>query len=110
MISESDFKDHAAEALEDLEDRVSPISEELEFEVESGGGMLTFDFEKPAASKFIISPNSPARQIWVSALSTSFKFDWDDEQNSFVLDKTREHFSKVIADLLSRQLGQTIKL
>lgn len=110
MISEADFQDNAAEALEDLEDRVTPISEEHEFEVESSGGMLTFVFEKPAAAKFIISPNSPARQIWVSALSTSFKFDWDDAQDSFVLDKNREPFSKVIADLLSRQLGQSIKL
>jgi CyaY protein len=110
MISESDFQDHAAEALEDLEDRVSPISEQHEFEVESSGGMLTFIFEEPTAAKFIISPNSPARQIWVSALSTSFKFDWDDAQDSFVLDKTREPFSKVIADLVSRQLGKEIKL
>jgi frataxin len=110
MISENDFRDYAAETLEDLEDQVIPISEEHEFEVESSGGMLTFIFEEPAAAKFIISPNSPARQIWVSALSTSFKFDWDDTQNSFVLDKTREPFTKVIADLLSRQLAQPIKL
>ena len=27
MISETDFRDYATEALEDLEDRVSPISE-----------------------------------------------------------------------------------
>lgn len=110
MINEADFRDNATEALEDLEDRVSPISEEHDFEVESSGGMLTFVFEKPSVAKFIISPNSPARQIWVSALSTSFKFDWDGEQNSFVLDKTREPFPKVIADLLSRQLGQNIQL
>jgi iron donor protein CyaY len=110
MISEADFQDHATESLEDLEDRVIPISEEHEFELESSGGMLTFIFEKPSAAKFIISPNSPARQIWVSALATSFKFDWDDDQDSFVLDKTREPFPKVIADLLSRQLGQNIKL
>jgi iron donor protein CyaY len=109
MISEADFQDHATGTLEDLEDQVSPISEEHEFEVESSGGMLTFIFEKPTAAKFIISPNSPARQIWVSALSTSFKFDWDDAQDSFVLDKTREPFPKVIADLLSRQLGKSIK-
>ncbi len=109
MISEADFRDYVTEALEDLEDRVGPISEEHDFEVESSEGMLTFIFEKPSAAKFIISPNSPARQIWVSALSTSFKFDWDDEQDSFVLDKTREPFPKVIADLLSRQLGQNIK-
>jgi iron donor protein CyaY len=109
MLSEADFQDHATETIEDLEDQVTPISEEHDFEVESTGGMLTFTFEKPSAAKFIISPNSPARQIWVSALSTSFKFDWDDERNSFVLDKTREPFTKVIADLLSRQLGLTIQ-
>jgi hypothetical protein len=28
MISEADFQDHAADSIEDLEDRVSPISEE----------------------------------------------------------------------------------
>jgi len=110
MINEADFQDHASEAIEDLEDRVTPVSEEHDFEVESTGGMLTFIFEKPSAAKFIISPNSPARQIWVSALSTSFKFDWDDEQDTFVLDKTREPFHKVIAELLSRHLGEKIQL
>lgn len=110
MINEHDFQDHATEALEDLEERLLPVSEQHDFEVESGSGMLTLIFEEPAHARFIISPNSPARQIWVSALSTSYKFDWDESADSFVLDKTREPFRTVMAGLISKQLGAEIKL
>lgn len=110
MINEHDFRDRVTEALEDLEERVLPAAEQHDFEVESGSGMLTLIFEEPSHTKFIISPNAPARQIWVSALSTSYKFDWDDSAESFVLDKTREPFQTVIAGLISKQLGAEIKL
>ena len=39
-----------------------------------------------APSKFVISPNAPVRQVWVSALSRSFKLSWSDEAKTFVLD------------------------
>lgn len=110
MINEHDFQDRATQALEDLEERLLPVSEQHDFEVESGSGMLSLIFEEPSHAKFIISPNSPARQIWVSALSTSYKFDWDESADSFVLDKTREPFRKVMAGLVSKQLGAEISL
>jgi CyaY protein len=110
MISESDFQEKSTEALEELEERLLSVSEEHDFELESGGGMLTLIFEEPSPAKFIVSPNSPARQIWVSAMATSFKFDWDETLASFVLDKTRESFLSVMASLLSRQLGTSIRL
>ena len=110
MLSEADFQNKASDAIEDLEERLLPVSDEHDFEVESGGGMLTLTFEEPTHAKFIISPNSPARQIWVSALATSFKFDWDEAAGSFVLDKTREPFVTVIASLVARQLGSDIRL
>lgn len=110
MISESDFQDKAAEALEDMEERILPVCEEHGFEVESGSGMLTLIFEEPSPAKFILSPNTPARQIWVSALATSYKFDWDETAGSFVLDKTREPIRAVLSRLLSQQLGVQIQL
>ncbi|HET6267438.1 MAG TPA: iron donor protein CyaY [Acidobacteriota bacterium] len=110
MMDEHDFQEKAGRTLEDLEKRILPIADEHEFEVESGGGMLTLVFEEPAPSKFILSPNSPARQIWVSALSTSFKFDWDPSSDTFVLDKSREPIRQVIARLLGKQLGSDIQL
>lgn len=110
MLTEQEFQQRAAEVLDDLEERLSGLSEELEFDVEAGGGMLTLSFEEPAPARFILSPNTPARQIWVSARSTSFKFDWDDTAQSFVLDRTREPFLTVIRDLLAKQLGKNINL
>ncbi len=110
MIDENVFQDRAGEAIRDLEDRVLPFAEIHDFEAESGGGMLTLIFEDPSPGRFIISPNGPARQIWVSALSTSYKFDLDLTADDFVLDKTREPFVKVIGRLISQQLGTEIQL
>lgn len=110
MQTEHDFQQKTAEALEDLEERLSPIAEENEFDVEAGGGMLTLVFEEPTPAKFILSPNSPARQIWVSALSTSFKFGWDEAAQGFVLDRNGDPFLSVIRDLLKKQLGKDVNL
>jgi len=110
MLNENDFRDRASEMIEDLEEKLLPISEEHDFEVETAEGILTIIFEDPAPAKFIVSPNTPARQIWVSALSTSFKFDWDEAQGTFVLDKSREPFLKVMADLISKPLGTPVSL
>ncbi|HSE43181.1 MAG TPA: iron donor protein CyaY [Acidobacteriota bacterium] len=110
MLNENEFKDHAVEAIEELEERLIPVSEDHDFEVESGGGMLTLCFEEPSEARFIISPNAAARQIWVSALATSYKFDWDEEERTFVLDKTREPLTKVIGELISRHLGKKVEL
>lgn len=110
MLSEHEFQEKAAEALEDLEERLGPIAEKYEFDLESGSGMLTLLFEEPSPSKFILSPNAPVRQIWVSALSTSYKFDWDDTARMFVQDKTREPLVRVINDLVNRQLSASVNL
>ena len=50
--------------------------EDAGFEVEEQNGVLNVLFEDPPG-KFVITPNTPVRQIWISALSTSFKLDWD---------------------------------
>ena len=42
-------------------------------------------FDEPA-SKFVVSPNAPVRQIWVSAMSKSYKLSWSPEADAFTLD------------------------
>ena len=39
----------------------------------------------PRPAKFVVSPNAPVRQIWVSAMSRSFKLSWAQEVGEFVL-------------------------
>jgi iron-sulfur cluster assembly protein CyaY len=54
----------------------------------------------------VITPNAPVRQIWISALSTSFKLDWSEAQNAFVLPKTGQSLKPLIARLVNEQLGE----
>jgi len=53
-----------------------------------------------------VSPNAPVRQIWISALATSFKLDWSDERKDFVLTKTGEGLKALVTRLINQQLGE----
>jgi CyaY protein len=42
-------------------------------------------FEEPSETKFVVSPNAPVRQIWVSAMGRSYKLPWVPEAGAFAL-------------------------
>ena len=84
---------------------VVPREEEGGFEVEEQNGVLNILFEDPPA-KFVITPNTPPRQVWISALSTSFKLDWDDSKQDFVLTKSGEQLKALMSRLINQQLGE----
>jgi CyaY protein len=46
------------------------------------------------------------RQIWISALSTSFKLDWSETTHGFVLTKSGESLKKLVNRLMNEQLGE----
>ena len=73
------------------------------FEVEEQNGVLNVLFEEPAG-KFVITPNAPVRQIWISALSTSFKLDWDAATRQFVLPRTGEALTPLVDRLIREHL------
>jgi frataxin-like iron-binding protein CyaY len=58
----------------------------------------------------VISPNSAARQLWISALSTSFKLDWSEAAADFVLGASGEALHPLMGRLLSTQTGNTVTL
>jgi CyaY protein len=58
----------------------------------------------------VISPNSPVRQIWISALTTSFKLGWSDSAQAFVLEKTGETLPVLMARIMSQQLGTPVQV
>ena len=105
MLDELDFRRKADNAIEDLKKSLIAAEEEAEIEVEEQNGVLNVVFEEPP-SKFVVTPNSPVRQIWISALATSFKLDWSNSQNDFVLEKTGERLKPLIARLVNEQLGK----
>src|SRR5258707_14503448 len=88
MLDESDLRKRADAALESLKKALMQAEESSAIEVEDQSGALHISFED--RSKFVISPNAPVRQIWISALATSFKLDWSDPDQEFVLSKSGE--------------------
>ena len=78
-------------------------ADEAGFEVESQNGVLNVLFEEPPG-KFVITPNAPVRQIWISALSTSFKLDWDERAAAFVLPKTGQELIPLVDRLIGEHL------
>jgi iron donor protein CyaY len=67
-------------------------------------------FEEPEEVKFVISPNTPIREIWISALSTSFKLGWSEAKNAFVLEKTGEDLIQVMNRVVSQQIGTQVHI
>ena len=104
MMDELEFRRRADVAIEDLKRSLFSAEEDGDFEVEEQTGVLNILFEEPAG-KFVITPNAPVRQIWISALSTSFKLDWDSAKESFVLPKSGETLKPLLARLINEHLG-----
>jgi iron-sulfur cluster assembly protein CyaY len=110
MLDEKDFQRKADAAFEQLKKRLLTAGDAFDFYVEGESGKLEVLFEDPEETKFVISPNTPVREIWISALSTSFKLGWSETKNAFVLDKTGEDLVAVISRVISEQLGTQVTL
>jgi len=106
MQDELEFRRAADAAIDALKQHLieREESEDAEFEVEEQAGALNVVFED-LGSKFVITPNSPVRQIWISALATSFKLDWDGASASFVLPRTGERLIPLLDRLIGEHLG-----
>jgi len=106
-MTDQEFQKHSETELEALKRSLFDAEADAEIEVEEANGALQVNFEAPPA-RFVVSPNSPVRQIWISALSTSFKLDWSDAENKFVLPKTGEDLKKLLTRLINQQLGDDV--
>lgn len=107
-MDDQQFRLKADEALSELYDALVEAGDEHGFEADLGGA-LTIEFSEPPA-KFVVSPNSPVKQIWVSAQMKSYKLDWDEARSAFVLPETSETLKELIAAAVTRQIGQAVEL
>lgn len=104
-LSDAEFQQKSEAAIRELEKTFSHLADARDLDVEVSGGVLSITFEEGEPGKFIVSPNSPAGQIWVSARVSSFKFDWSEDANGFVLSGTGEPIKAVMERLTREQLG-----
>ena len=72
-ISERDFDLEAENTLLHLETCLTELDDSMD--VELSMGVLSIEFE--SGRKFVINSHRAARQIWMSAYSTAWHFDFD---------------------------------
>jgi CyaY protein len=105
MLDEPTFRRESDRALEALKQALIAAEDSSgTFEFEDNNGVMNILFEN-GSSKFVVTPNTPVRQIWISAQATSFKLDWSDAARAFVLPKTGEPLLPLTERLLREHLG-----
>ena len=108
-MDEQDFKRRADESLNSLYKKLTAASDNADFDADFNSGALAVEFDDPPG-KFVISPNTPVRQIWVSAHSKSYKLDWDPARETFLLADSRQTLTELIQSAISQQLGEEVAL
>jgi CyaY protein len=85
-LSEQEFRIKSDEALQQARRGLMSLADDdAGFELELQNGVLNLVFEEPSETKFVVSPNAPVRQIWVSAMGKSYKLTWSPEQSAFTI-------------------------
>jgi CyaY protein len=102
-LTEQEFRVKADQALEGAQRSLLPLADREGFEVELQNGVMQILFEEPTEAKFVVSPNAPVRQVWVSAMSRSYKLPWSGEASTFVLDG--EPLNTLLERLVRQHLG-----
>ena len=95
-LTDQEFRVRSDEALEHARRALLPLADEAGFEVELQDGVLNLVFEEPSDTKFVVSPNAPVRQIWVSAMARSYKLPWSADKQAFAIE------GETLAQLLER--------
>jgi CyaY protein len=95
-LTDQEFRVRSDEALEQARRSLLPLADQTGFEVELQDGVLNLLFEEPAETKFVVSPNAPVRQIWVSAMARSYKLPWSADKQAFAIE------GETLAQLLER--------
>lgn len=108
-MDDQQFQRLAEASLQQLKRTLITAEDSVDMEVEEQAGALHISFDDPPG-QFVISPNSAVRQIWISALSTSFKLDWSEGQKDWVFTKTGEKLVPLVGRLVSEQTGDSVAL
>ena len=103
-LTEQEFRVRSDEALESARRSLLPLADSEGFEIELQNGVLDLVFEEPSDAKFVVSPNAPVRQIWVSAMARSYKLSWSPEAAAFTLNG--ETLPQLLERLARSFLGQ----
>jgi iron donor protein CyaY len=103
QLTDQQFRLLVDRAVEQVERSLAPLAESAGFDLELQNGVLNVVFEDPPAARFVISPNAPVRQVWVSALGRGYKLGWASGAGAFMLDG--ESLVDLVGRLVRQHLG-----
>ena len=98
------------ELLDDLMMAIEDAIEDagLDIDYETANGILTLTC--PNHSQIILSRQSALHQLWMAAKSGGFHFGFDDNKESWVMEKNGETFVDVLNRCLTGQYGEQVSL
>ena len=85
-LSEQEFRVRSDEALDGARRALLPLADEEGLRGRAAERRAQPGVRGAADAKFVVSPNAPVRQIWVSAMARSYKLAWAPEMGAFALD------------------------
>jgi iron-sulfur cluster assembly protein CyaY len=103
QLSDQEFRVKSDEALQEARRALLPLADREGFEIEFSDGTLNLLFDEPSEARFVVSPNAPVRQIWVSAMARGYKLSWT-EPGAFALNG--ETLPKMLERLTREFLAQ----
>lgn len=74
MLSDNEFEQLAARALQRIEAALEASGIDADFELKEGG---VLEIEFADGSKIIVNRHGAAKEIWVAARAGGFHFRWD---------------------------------
>lgn len=97
-----DLVDATQQMLGDVFDG-SGLDIDLDIDLKFSAGVLTVTFEN--GTQLIFSRQEPLRQLWLAAVSGGFHFDYDEESERWMCDKSEEQLGEMLERIVKQQAG-----
>jgi CyaY protein len=107
MISEAEYERLAPKELARLLEAIDQLdSEDVEADLESD--ILTIEFSSGA--RYVANSHRAARQIWLAAERSAWHFDWNDDQEQWVAQKSGDELWHTLERLIAKKLKAPVTL
>jgi CyaY protein len=106
-VTESEYEALAFPELARLVRALDALEHDA-FEAELAGDLLTLEFRD--GTRYVVNSHRAARQIWMAAERNAWHFDWVPARKAWVAAKSDEELWATLERVLSRKLGEALKL
>ncbi|MES2819113.1 MAG: iron donor protein CyaY [Pseudomonadota bacterium] len=97
-----DLVDATQQAVEDIFDDC-----DLDLDLDNSAGVLTVRFEN--GSQLVFSRQAPIRQLWLTARSGGFHFDYDPDSERWICDSSDELLGEMLVRITFEQAGEQLE-